>query len=115
MRFPGDISASFTASFDMPRVSPLIVVGTRGMMYVPHLFTYFADNVIRITLDDKQHRVNTSETIEHIAHADPYILVLEDFAEAIAMKRPPKISPDSILKQQRVLDALISSARGDCV
>ena len=115
MRFPNDLTATFTSSFDMPRVSPLIVVGTRGMMYVPHLFTYFSDNIIRMTLDDKQHRVNTSESIEHIGNTDPYILVLEDFAEAIATKRAPKISPDSILRHQRVLDALISSARGDCV
>lgn len=115
MRFPNDITASVTASFDMPRVSPLLVIGTRGMMYVPHMFTYFAENVIRITLDDRGKRVNTSETVEHIPSADPYLLLLEDFADAIASKRPAKISPDSILKHQRVLDAMISSARGDCV
>ncbi len=115
LRFPNEITANITASFDMPRVSPLVVIGTRGIMYVPQMFTYFEENIIRITLDDRQRKITTSETVEHILHDDPYRAMLDEFAEAVGTRRPAKNGPADILKQQRVLDALISSARGDCV
>lgn len=115
MRFANGMTATITASFDMPRVSPLMVIGTRGILYAPQMFTYFPDNILRIGLDDPRKPMTTSETVEHILHANPYTLMLEDFAEAVSQKRKPRIAPEEILKHQRVLDALISSARGDCV
>lgn len=115
IRFGNGVTATITASFDMPRVSPLMVIGTRGILYAPQMFTYFADNVLRIGLDDPRKPMTTSETVEHVLHANPYTLMLEDFAEAVALKRKPRIGSDEILKHQRVLDALMSSARGDCV
>lgn len=113
--FPGGVVATFMSSFAMPRSNPLMLAGTKGLLYAPWTFTYFNDMTLRVMLHADQTHDAPGETVEHVKHEDPYRLMIEDFAAAAAARRAPRITPEDSLTQQRVLDALLSAARGDCV
>lgn len=113
--FPNGVVATFLSSFVMPRSNPLMLVGTKGQLYAPWTFSFFNDMTLRIMLHADQTHDAPGETVEHVKHEDPYRLMIEDFAAAVAARRPPRITLEESLTHQRVLDALLSAARGDCV
>jgi predicted dehydrogenase len=103
MRFPGDVLAVIDCGLDVAERDELEIVGAEGSLF----------------LDDPWHSRRTTIEVrraagppEHIdvSAADPYACELEDFAAAVAGRRPAPFGRADAVGQARAIAALYESA-----
>ena len=104
MRFDPDIYAQFDSSFAVPFRAFMEIVGSEGMLNIPHPFKPESDDKIYLTRDDK------TETIK-IKGQELYLGEVEDMADAILLGREPRISLEDSRANVAVISALLESAR----
>lgn len=111
--FEGDVLASIEASFCSGLQQTYSVVGSTGVIDLPHdAFIPWGDETIIYQ------RLDGSETAESIAvpNDDQYRLMVEHFGDCIQAGSTPLITLADSIRTMAVLDALATSAgSGDCV
>ncbi len=85
--FPGGATATVWGSFESPEEQELVLVRRSGVERVRQPFTAWRDP------------------------EDPYQVMVEEFAEAVASGRPAPIPPSESIANLRVLDAIRATAR----
>ena len=98
MRFPGNVTATFTCAFDSTTHETLEVIGPDGRILLPDPWHSRSG---LIYLDDEEIRVEPT---------NPYRLELEDMGAAIRGERPALLGRADALGQARTIEALYRSA-----
>lgn len=104
MRFAHDIHMQFDSSFVTHFDNYIEIVGTQGILNIPHPAKPETDDRMYLTRDDKV------ETIE-IKSKMLYLYEVEDMADAILLGRAPRISLDDSRANIRTILALLESAQ----
>ncbi|MCS6800634.1 MAG: Gfo/Idh/MocA family oxidoreductase [Dehalococcoidia bacterium] len=99
--FPGGITAHVLAAFDAYEYQRLTIVGTDGTLSASLAFTAWRHDPTTLQL-----RTQRGETVVSFPPADPYQLMVEQFAAAAWGEEPPLLAPDDGVKSARVLDAI---------
>ena len=108
LRFPNDLLATLEASFITALQQTYTVVGTKGVIELPHdaYIPWEKDAVFTVR--------STDEEIgrEHSTPgADGYQLMIEHFAEVVLGKESPLYESEDSIRTMQVLDALAEAAR----
>jgi predicted dehydrogenase len=103
LRFPDDVVAQFDASFVVQQNQRLVAVGDEGAILVEA--PWRVDWGGRVLLS----RAGEVEEVE-VPHGDPFVLELENFADAAEGVAPPLLGRDDALGQARAIEALYRSA-----
>ena len=105
LHFPDDLLAHFECGMRARDEQQYTIVGDKGRLHVDEAFRPDdRPQTIRVMLGDQ------IETFP-IPVVNQYTLLVEDFADAILNKRPPRFPPEEGVQNMRVLDALLLSAR----
>ncbi len=104
--FPSGVVGHFECGLRAHRQHSYTIKGTRGMIIVPTSFVpdKSADTIVRHWHGDEysEHRI---PAIDH------YQLMVEDFADALLLGRPPRFPASDAVANMRVVDRLLASAR----
>jgi predicted dehydrogenase len=103
LHYPSGVLASLHCGFNAQKRIGSEIVGTRGALEIPD--TFF-DNAGVLTLSTGEERREIQ-----VAQSDRYRLEVEDFAEAILQKRPPRLGLAETLRNMEVLDRLRAAAK----
>lgn len=107
LEFPSGVLGHFDAGLRAYRLHTYEVRGTQGRIQLEQAFIpYGADTLIRCWQGD-----HYSEIV--IPQVDQYQLMVEDFADALINRRPPKFPPQDAVENMRVIDRLLESARAN--
>ncbi len=106
LRFPGGVLATVDCAFDLPERRGLRVVGSEAALEIDDPW-FGAQPGIRVRAADGSVQTVGAEA------ADPYRAQLEDFAGAIAHRRPPRIGRAETVGQARTLQALLRAMSDD--
>jgi predicted dehydrogenase len=98
LRYPSGVIASLNCGFNAQKRVHSEIVGTRGVLEIPD--TFF-DNPGALTLTVGEERREIA-----VAESDRYRLEVEDFADAILEKRPPRLSLSETQRNMGILDLL---------
>jgi D-xylose 1-dehydrogenase (NADP+, D-xylono-1,5-lactone-forming) len=104
MRFADNIHAQFNSSFVTHFDNYMEIVGTTGILRIPHPAKPAAHDKMYLTRDDKV------ETIE-IKSEMLYLYEVEDMADAILLGHAPRISLKDSRNTIKTIQALLESAR----
>jgi xylose dehydrogenase (NAD/NADP) len=103
MRFPGDVLAQFDCGFRSPFRTELEIVGSRGSLTIPQSFKPGKKGKLLFKQDDRVSTVHTSS--QGLYHGE-----VEDMADAILAKKPPRVSLADSRGNIAVIQALLASA-----
>ena len=108
LRFPGDVLATIEASFITALQQTYAVIGTKGVIELPHdAFIPWEKDAV-FTVRDR----NEEKGHEHVTPGvDGYRLMVEHFADAIQTGKTLTFSPEESIRNMQVLDALAKAAR----
>lgn len=102
--FPSGALGHFDCSLRAYRRESYELRGTKGRVMAEQSFVIDKDKPAAIHLwTDRGHEVITTPA------ADPYQLMVEDFAAALIDGRPPRFSPEDAVKNMQVIDRLRAS------
>ena len=104
MRFPNDVLLQFDSSFDVPFHSFMEIVGSEGTLNIPKPFKPGENEKIYLIRGD------AIETIK-IKGQELYLGEVEDMADAILLRREPRISLTDSRANVAAIRALLESAR----
>ncbi len=104
LRFPGDVLATFTCSFDAVQHHELVATGTRGRL---RLEDPWHGRRPVLALSDAE---GTVEELTCPSALGSYALELDDFEAAVAGERPPRLGRADALGQAAAIAALYASA-----
>ena len=104
MRFPGEVFAQFDSGFRSPYRSRIEIVGSDGVLLIPHPFNPGLEVDIQIWRGD-EHEVIM------IPDQELYLGEVEDMANAILMGVPPRISLEDSRGNVKTILALLHSAQ----
>jgi len=106
LRFESGLVAHFDCALTLERREVLEVAGTDGTLLVPSAF-------LPGTADAPLHelRGRAGESVETVAGADEYRLMVEHFGDAVLHGSPLRYGPDEAERNMRVMAALYRSAR----
>ena len=105
LHFPNGLLANFECGMRVNGEQQYTIFGDKGRVHVDEAFRPDdRPQTIRVVYGD---RVETFP----IPVINQYTLLVEDFADAILNKRPPRYAPEDGVHNMRVLDALALSAR----
>lgn len=108
LRFPEGRLGVLEAGFISALQQTYTVVGTKGVIELPHNAFIPWESEAVFTLREKDQEKGQ----EHrISGADQYRLMAEHFADAVAGRERPAFSPADSVRNMRVLDALAKAAR----
>ena len=108
LRFPTDLLATVEASFITALQQTYTVVGTKGVIELPHdaYIPWEKDAVFTLrSTDEEIGRVHSTPG------ADGYKLMIEHFAEVVLGRESPLYEPEDSIRTMQVLDALAEAAR----
>ena len=105
LEFPSGVLGHFDASLRAHRTHMYDIRGTEGRIQVPTAYVPDLEKETSIHV----WRGDTKETIV-IPPADHYQLMVEDFAESILKKRPPRFHPHDSVNNMRTVQALLQVA-----
>jgi predicted dehydrogenase len=106
LRFAGGMLATLEVSLVSQFGVSLEVLGSTGRLVVPDSVRAEPESATELQV----YRDDTREVIR-FEPADPYRLMVEDFADAVRLKRPVRFEPADAVANMRVLDALRTAAR----
>lgn len=104
LRFSGERLASFVTSFDASAVSSYRIVGTKGDLRVEPGYDYSRGLAYHLTIDGKTER-------REVDHHDQFAAQLRYFSDCVLNGREPEPSGVEGLRDVRVIEALLESAR----
>jgi len=103
LRYPGGVTAALHSGFNAQFRMAAEITGTLGALEVP--FTFLGnEGPLTLILGDRRQEIAVPES-------DRYQLQAEDFADAILLKRPPRLTPEETLRNMELLDRLYAAAR----
>jgi predicted dehydrogenase len=108
LRFPGGVLATLEASFISALQQTYTIVGTEGVIELPHdaFIPWEKDTVFTLRGEDQE------VGQQYITPgADEYQVMVEDFGDAVLGKTELPFSPSDSIGNMRVLDALAEAAR----
>jgi predicted dehydrogenase len=108
MRFPGDILATLEASFVTALQQTFTVVGTGGVIELPHDAFIPWEKEACFTVRGRQ---DETGIMHHCAGADAYQLMVEHFSDAVRGTQTIAYAPSDGVANMRVLDALARAAK----
>jgi xylose dehydrogenase (NAD/NADP) len=108
IRFPGDVLATFEASFVTALQQTYTVVGSDGVIELPHDAFIPRENEACFTLRGKQEETGARY---QVAGTDAYQLMVEHFSDAVMGKIPLAFQPAESVRNMQVLDALALAAK----
>jgi D-xylose 1-dehydrogenase (NADP+, D-xylono-1,5-lactone-forming) len=103
LRFPNDVRAEFDSGFRSPSRAYIEVVGSGGVLHVPHPFRPAHDEKLMLTTDE-------GEEVIEVPGEDLYRGEVEDMADAILLGKEPRISLADSRGNVRAILALLQSA-----
>ena len=101
LRYSSGLVATAQCGFNTQKRVCAEIIGTKGLLEIPE--TYF-DNAGPLTLITGEDRREIS-----VAQSDRYRAEIEDFADAIIQKRPPKFGLAETLRNAEVTDRLFAA------
>lgn len=104
LRFSENVLAQFDCSFNLPRQTMMEIRGTDGSMVIPAPFKPDPKQKPYILKDDRRHQITYK-------NADLYLGEIEDLADAVLLRQPPRISLTESRENIATLKALLLSAR----
>lgn len=104
MRFRNDVIMQFDSSFVVPFHSFMEVVGNEGTLNIPTPFKPGVNEKLFLT------HGNRTETIK-VKGQELYIVEVEDMADAVLLRKEPRVSLDDSRANVAVINALLESAR----
>jgi glucose-fructose oxidoreductase len=104
MKFPGERLAVFNVSFGAAETSTYRVTGTKGDLCLDNAYEYIGERELTITVKDKS-RTRTFPT------TDQFAAELLAFSDAILHDREIEPDGEEGLRDVRVIDAILRSAR----
>ena len=108
IRFPGDVLATFEASFVTALQQTYTVVGSDGVIELPHDAFIPRENEACFTLRGMQEETGARH---QVAGTDAYQLMVEHFSDAVMGKIPLAFQPAESVRNMQVLDALALAAK----
>ena len=106
LRFPGGAIATLEVSMASQFWVGFEIIGSSGMLVAPQGVRTETNQPAELHLyRDYEHEVHTVEP------ADPYRLMVEEFADSLLHRRPPRFGPADAVANMRVLDALRTGVR----
>lgn len=108
IRFPGDVLTTFEASFVTALQQTYTIVGSDGVIELPHDAFIPREKEACFTLRGKQEETGTQH---HCAAADAYQLMVEHFSDAVMGRQPLAYPPTESASNLQVLDALARAAK----
>jgi len=106
LRFAGGMLATLEVSLASQFGVSLEVIGSTGRLVVPDGVRAEPEQATELQV----YRGDTHEVIR-LQPADPYRLMVEDFADAVRRERPVRFEPADAIANMRVLDALRTAAQ----
>ena len=103
MRMRGDVVVQFDCSFVRPRYQRLDVVGDEAFLLVDTPWRARGEGELLLRQGEHLSRIEVPE-------ADGNVLELQDFVDAVRLRRPPLLTREDAVGQARVIDALYHSA-----
>ncbi len=106
LEFPSGVIGHFDCGLRSFGQHSYTLKGSRGMIVVPQSFVIdkAADGIVR-------HWGEQGLTEHVIPAVDQYQLMVEDFADALLMGRPPRFAPSDAVNNMLVVDKLLAQAR----
>ncbi|WP_099364706.1 Gfo/Idh/MocA family protein [Fredinandcohnia onubensis] len=106
LKFESGVVANFDVSFEQPFKAQYEVVGTKGSIVAKHAFRPDNEggNGVLVVNGEAGQR---EETVQ----GDQYKLQVEHFAESVLSNKQPKYSVNETLKNMRVIEQALASAR----
>jgi predicted dehydrogenase len=104
LHYPGGITAAVHSGLNAHGRMFSEIVGTKGALEIPNTFLGTAGAMTLITGDTRQEIP--------VAESDRYRLQLEDFADALLLKRPPLLTTQETLRNIELIERLYATARG---
>ncbi|MGB5843788.1 MAG: Gfo/Idh/MocA family oxidoreductase [Anaerolineales bacterium] len=104
MRFPGKVLAQFDSGFRSPYRSRIEIVGSDGVLLIPHPFNPGLEVDILIWRGDEHEVIKMPDQ-------ELYLGEVEDIADAILMGVPPRISLEDSRGNVKTILALLRSAQ----
>ncbi len=102
--FPGDVLFQFDAGFRSPVRAEMELAGSEGVVRVRHPWRPEQDYPLLVTRDGRTEEIA-------VPGEDRFLLEIEDLAEAVRTKRPPRVSLADSRANVAALAALQRSAR----
>jgi xylose dehydrogenase (NAD/NADP) len=99
LRFPGDVLGTLDCAMDAPMHASLELAGAAGRLHVADPWPVPG----AITIDGREAAASDDS-------ADPFVVELEEFCDAIREGRRPRLGREDAVAQAGVLDALMRSA-----
>jgi predicted dehydrogenase len=115
LRFPGGVLGTLDCAMDLPLHAALELAGSEGRLLVADPWPVPGE----ITVEGGARRTpaapdpeRTGPACPEVADesADPFVVELAEFCDAVREGRPPRLGREDALAQARVLDALTRSA-----
>jgi predicted dehydrogenase len=115
LRFPSGALAHFDCSLRTHFTQTYEIRGTGGRILMEKAFVPFrpdpeADIIIRYWNSKPGIEKHTYEEIQ-IPRVNQYILMVEDFADAVLNQRPPRFPIEDAINNMRAIDRLLAAAR----
>jgi predicted dehydrogenase len=104
MKFADNIHMQFDCSFVSHFNNFMEIVGTRGILHIPHPAKPLTEDNIHLTRDDKTETIGIKSDML-------YLYEVEDMADAILLGHAPRISLDDSRANIRTILAFLESAR----
>ncbi|MFW5748266.1 MAG: Gfo/Idh/MocA family protein [Chloroflexota bacterium] len=99
LRFPDGVLGHFVGSLNSFRTHTYTLVGTKGTITVPEAFVPAPGASTSFSMQ-------TADGYDEytVERADHYELMVEDFADAVILDRPPMFPPEDAVANMRVID-----------
>lgn len=107
LRFPSGVIGHFDCSLRAYPEHSYEIRGTRGRLLVEEAFAPSPASTVTI-----HHWSEDGYREIAIPQVDQYRLMVEDFADALLNRRPPRFPPQDAVHNMQVIDRLLASARG---
>ncbi len=104
MRFPGGVLAQFDCGFRSPYRPFMELIGSGGILRIPHPFVGSQDAALQLMQGEKSEIIATPGP-------DRYLLEVENLADAVLEGKPPRVSLADSRHNVATLAALLQSAR----
>jgi predicted dehydrogenase len=105
LKFANDRTGSFDCGFTLPLRTAMEIVGTEGVIRVPHMWVPLpGQSYFEIERGGKTQTVS-------VEGQNQIVNMLQHFGEAVLNRREASPSPDEAVKTLKVLDALAHAAR----
>lgn len=109
LRFPSGVLAHFDCGLRSQHHHMYEIRGSKGRILVEEGFTMPPDRATKIRMWQSDGAGGDHYTEIPIDAANSYVLMAEDFADALINNRPPRYAPQDAVSNMKVIDGLLAS------